>query len=496
MSLSVSNVVRVSVNLSPTAVPVRSFGIAMVVGDSNVINGVERFRTYTSIDQVALDFGTSAPEYFAAALFFGQTPQPETCMIGRWIRTASSGFLEGGILTPTQQLISAWTGITTGAFKVAVDGGSVTGVSGCDFSGQSNLNGVASVITTRLAAASLGIVCTWNGSQFIFTSTSTGASSTVSFLTSPSAGADISAQLKGTSSTAIIAIPGFAAEQPVTCVSILADMSTAWYALNFAASVMPTDDQAVAVAGFIEALDITRIYGVTTQDTSTLSAEVTSDLASRLMALGYLQSTIQYSSSNPYAISSLIGRGASVDFTQQNSTITLMFKQEPGVAGEDLTQTEADVLQSKRCNVFVDYVNDTVILQYGVMCGSAYIDEIWGLDWLQNALQTAGYNLLYTNPTKIPQTDAGVNQIVNTLAGIMNQAVSNGLLAPGTWTSPVEFGQLTTGQYLKTGYYIYAQPVALQSQSDREARKAPPIQIAAKLAGAIQSIDVVVDVNR
>ena len=35
-----------------------------------------------------------------------------------------------------------------------------------------------------------------------------------------------------------------------------------------------------------------------------------------------------------------------------------------------------------------------------------------------------------------------------------------------------------------------------QAQSDREARKAPPIQIAVKLRGAIHFVDVAITVNR
>lgn len=494
MSLSVSNIVRVSVNLSPLAAAVRSFGVLMIAGDSNVINGVERFRSYLTIEGVAVDFGTSAPEYFAAAKYFGQSPKPETLMIGRWFRTASSGFNEGGILTPTQALISAWTGITTGAFKITIDGGALTAVSGCDFSAQVNLNGVAAIITTRLGVAGLAATCTWNGSQFIITSTATGTSSTVSYAQAPSAGVDISAQLKLTSSTALALIAGYAAETPVACAAVLADMSTAWYGLMFQAATQPTINQSLAVSDFIEALDVTRIYGVTVVDTAALSAASTTDLPYLMAAAGYLQSFCQYSA-NAYAIASFFGRAFSVNFTQQNSTITLMFKQEPGVTGENLTQNQAQVLKDKRCNVFVDYVNDTVIIQYGVMSGLAFFDEIHGLDWLQNAVQTACYNVLYTSTTKVPQTDAGVNQLTNAIGGVMNQAVNNGLVAPGVWNA-AGFGQLSEGQFLKTGYYIYAQPVALQSQSDRETRAAPPIQVAVKLAGAIQSVNVVIDVNR
>jgi len=145
--------------------------------------------------------------------------------------------------------------------------------------------------------------------------------------------------------------------------------------------------------------------------------------------------------------------------------------------------------------VFVEYVNDTAIVQNGVMSGPRFFDETFGLNWFQNAVQTDVYNALYTSPTKIPQTDAGVNQLVNVIAGDCEEAVNNGLVAPGVWNAP-GFGNLAQGQYLKTGYYIYAQPIALQSQADRETRVSPPIQVAIKLAGAIQTVDVLVTVNR
>ena len=129
------------------------------------------------------------------------------------------------------------------------------------------------------------------------------------------------------------------------------------------------------------------------------------------------------------------------------------------------------------------------------MCNGYFFDEVHGLDWLQNDLQTAVFNLLYTGTTKTPQTNPGINRIVATLESRLDQAVTNGLVAPGQWNGP-EFGAITTGQFLTKGYYVYAPPVATQSQADREARKAPVIQIAVKLAGAVHFVDVIVNVNR
>lgn len=490
MTLPVSRLVRVNINLSPLAATNRSFGVLLIAGDSPVINPVERYRTYGTIGDVGEDFSITMPEYKAALLYFGQTPKPATLMISRYLSTASSGQLLGGILTSSQQTLANFTAITNGGFHVTVDG-NVKSVTGLDFSGASNLNAVAGIIDTALAGASV----IWNGAQFIVTSDTTGTSSSVSFGTAPVSGVDITTLFKWTSVLALPLVPGFASETPDAYAATMANLSAAWYGLMFAATTMPTDDQNVAVAGIIEAQDLTRIFGVTITDTGVLSSVVTNDLASRLMALGYDQSTTQYSSSSAYAIASLFGRAFSVNFAANRSTITLMYKQEPGVLPENLSTSQANVLEAKNCNVFASYVNNTMIIQYGTMASGAWFDEIHGVDWLQDQFQTACYNLMYTSTSKIPQTDAGMNQFVNAISAGCEAGINNGLIAPGVWNAD-GFGQLVTGQFLQDGYYIYAQPIALQSQSDRETRVGTPIQVAVKFAGAIQELDVILNVNQ
>jgi len=487
--LNIGRLVRATVNLAPLAAARRGFGTLLIAGDSNVIDGVERIRAYVDLESVAGDFGTSAPEYLAAVLYFGQSPRPQNLMIGRWLRTATSGLIEGGILTTAQQVMSLWTAITTGSFKITVDGVLKT-LSALDFSGQTNLNGVASVINASLAGATIA----WDGSRFVLTSSTTGVTSVVGYASETGSGTDISTMLKLTAATALVPVPGFAAETPVECAVALANQSGQWYGLSFAAATMPTDDQLEAVAAFIEGASISRIFGVTEIDTRVLDASYTTDLASRFKALAYKRTCVQFSA-NKYAICSLMGRAFSVNFNANRSTITLMYKQEPGIVAENLTETQAQTLKAKRCNVFVQYMNDTTIIQYGVMSGQAYFDEIHGLDWFTDALQTAEYNLLYQSKTKIPQTDDGQNQLVNVASSVCQEAINNGLVAPGQWNAD-GFGQLARGDYLDQGFYIYTPPMAAQDQSIREQRIAPPLQIALKLAGAIHELDCIVDVNR
>ena len=77
------------------------------------------------------------------------------------------------------------------------------------------------------------------------------------------------------------------------------------------------------------------------------------------------------------------------------------------------------------------------------------------------------------------------------------QGVTNDSFAPGTWNSSQTFGDPATFKrnVAQKGYYIYSQPISQQSQTDRNDRKAPLCQIAAKRAGAIQHNDVLVVVE-
>lgn len=491
MSLSVNRLIRTSVLLSPLAASRRGFGILCIAGDSNIIDASERIRSYTDIAGVAADFGTTAPEYEAAGLYFGQSPKPASLMIGRWLGTATAGFVKGATLTPTERLVATWTAIGDGEFSVAVDGGTSQDVTGLDFTGETNLNGVATVITGGLT----GAVCTWSGNRFTITSSTTGVDSEVGYVTDTAgSGTDISAMLKLTAGTATSNIPGADGETALECATALAAKSTAWYGLTFAADTMPNGAALQAVAGMIQTATPARIFGVTETDTRVMDGEYTTDLASEMKALLYTRTSVQYSP-NPYAVVSFMGRAFSVNFNANRSTITLMWKTEPGIVAEDLTESQAAALKTKRCNVFANYDNDTAIIQYGVMSGPAYFDEIHGLDWLANAVQTELYNLLYTSKTKIPQTDAGCNSLMAPAAGVLAQAVNNGLIAPGPWNSD-GFGTLERGDYLASGYYIFMPSIDDQSQADRDTRVAPPMQIAVKLAGAIQEVDCIISVNR
>ncbi|HBR6846690.1 TPA: DUF3383 family protein [Klebsiella aerogenes] len=271
----------------------------------------------------------------------------------------------------------------------------------------------------------------------------------------------------------------------------------AWYGLHLAVpeADYPNDADIITVSAAIEASTVSRIFGITTDEATILDAATTTDLASKLKAAKYSRTLIQYSTSSRYAALSAFARAFTVDFTGSNTTITLKFKQEPGITYETLGTSQANNLEAKNCNVYVYYENDTAILEQGVMSNGDFFDERHGLDWLQNAVQTADFNTLYTSTTKIPQTDAGTTTRIANIELVLDKAVQNGLFAPGKWTGG-PMGQLNTGDMLTKGYYTWAENVDDQLQVDREARKGVPIQVAGKLAGAVHYGSVAITVVR
>lgn len=491
-TLPVSRVVNVQIVMSPKAAPTRDFGALLILGSSSVIDVVERIREYGDLDGLVSDFGTTAPEYLAANYFFAQSPQPALVFAGRWAKTATAALLKGAALSAAQQALASFTAVTAGGMKITIDGTLKT-LTAIDLSGVTNLNGVASVITTKLAASG---TCVWNASynRFEITSATTGATSTITYAEAPSSGTDVSSLLGLRTGQASAPVNGVAAETLLQAVTTLASMSNAWYGLLVADATL-TEQDVLDVATFIEGTGQSRIFGYTTQNSLAMDPTSTTDIAAKLEAAGFKRTFSQFSSATPYAAASMFGRAFTVNFQGNNTTITLKFKQEPGIVAESINTTQASALEAKNCNVFVNYNNDTAIIQEGVMVNGYFFDEVHGLDWLQNDVETAVWNLLYGSLTKVPQTNAGINQIVTTIESRLDQAVSNGLVAPGQWNGPA-FGAITSGQFLTKGYYVYAPPIEQQSQADREARKAPPIQVAVKLAGAVHFVDVIINVNR
>lgn len=192
-------------------------------------------------------------------------------------------------MTAEQAKISRFTNVTDGAMKITVNGKAVT-IKGVDLSRETNLNGVAQRIAEKINTAT--VLWDASNSRFVVTSSTAGKSSTVGFATAPDSGTDLSA-LTGLSQAAGVApVAVMDGETAAQAVATLADFSSAWYGLIVAANL--SADDVTAIAAFIGASSTSRIFGLTTQDTATIDATRTDDIASQLKQGKYGRVFTQY----------------------------------------------------------------------------------------------------------------------------------------------------------------------------------------------------------
>lgn len=500
MTLSVNRIVNVSVTLSPKAAQRRGFGVLCILGDSDILTAIEGYRSYSDADSVAADFGTDAPETLAAQAYYSQSPQPSDLLIARWFNKASAGCLYGG--NPDQTFSNLQ--VSDGSLKIAIDGQDQT-LTAIDTTGAESLKDIADILTTKLTDKATVAV---SSGRFVITSKTTGASSKVGFATTAGSGTDLSSLLGLTEGKGAKTSDGLASQETIheALSRLLSKYGRVFYGFITATTAKVSDDDIFQIAQTIESAKDSHIYAITLTDSSLMDTAYTAesnDIASKLMRGQYTRTISFYSDYvpddsayrlNPYLNASALGRMFTVNFEGYRTMITLKFKQAPSLQPSNLDETQATNLEARNINVYTIYDNDTYIIEQGVMASGMYADERHGADWLQNAVQTDVYNVLYQN-NKIDQTDDGIGRLIAAIAKTMRKAVQNGMLAPGVWNAS-GFGSLKEGDTLEDGFYIYADSVNNQNQADREARKSPPIQVAAKLAGAIHSVDVSITLNR
>jgi hypothetical protein len=494
--LPVSRLVTVQVSLTTPAIVAESVNTCMLLGTSDVIDATERMREYANILEVAQQFDTTTEEYRAALTWFSQNPSPHSLHIGRWVRVPSPGILIGASLAPAEQRISQWAAITSGSFAIAVDGVGPLDVLGVSFATQTNLNGVASQINTALTAAGFAATMIWNArmDRFELRTNSTGPTASISFMTAATGGVDISEMLKMTMAhgPAAYVVPGLAPETALAAaVEIDGLFSAKWYAL-----VCPSadDEDHQMLAAYSEASDPPHFYGVSTDAEHSLSDMSDVDIGYILASYGFNKTAVMFSRTNYFVVMSFLARILTTHWGGSNTTITLMYKQAPGVIAETISTQQANTLQRKHVNVFVNYANGARLIQYGTSASGEFVDTIIGADALALEVQARLFNTLYTAITKVPQTDAGMELLKTSAAAGCAMYVSNGWLATGTWNAQ-GFGDLSQGD-LVPGFYIFTPSMLLQNQADRQARRAPLMQIAAKTAGAIHTADVLIWVNQ
>jgi len=283
---------------------------------------------------------------------------------------------------------------------------------------------------------------------------------------------------------------GTGSETAVQALTSIRAKNTEWYAFTVCDA---TKTDIVSIAGWAETATPSTAHFFTTQD-SDVPLGTAGNVFLTLQTALRKRSIGMYSTDNAYAIASIMGYAMAANTQTAGSAYTLAYKQMPGVIPEPLDSTQMNAILNANGNVYINQGSYYNLFRQGKMGNGSHFDELLGLDILTNNIQMAVMDALVSGP-KIPQTDSGVAQITTVVDGACKQAVTAGFASPGVWNgAPIM--DLNTGDSLPAGYLIQAGLIADQSQADRDARLAPPIYVAIKLAGAIEFVIITVNVNR
>ena len=188
-----------------------------------------------------------------------------------------------------------------------------------------------------------------------------------------------------------------------------------------------------------------------------------------------------------------LSKALSVNYGGSNTTMTMNLKDLAGIqADTNISETILGQCETAGADCYPSIEGLAKVISNAQ--GGMYFDQVLNQIWFVNTIQRNVFNVLATTRTKIAQTDANLEIITKAIRQVCNQAVTNGYLAPGTWNSSDIFGNYEDfhRNIEEFGFYIYHMPVAEQSQTDRQARKAPVYQIAGKEAGAVHSANILI----
>jgi len=508
MTLSVNEVVRVEAQITPTGLLRKEFGRTLFVTTDSTVTPQERTLTFPTSESLEAKFAVGGAPYEAGAIYFQQNPYPKNLIVGRWIDSVKSGYVIGGALAASD--LALFQAISDGSFKILIslvdDYGSEPtdewSITGLDFGAATDFSDVASVIGNAL---SLEVI----GEPF-----------TTSVTHSPTEGGFIVALAAVDDTT--IAYSGFVTVGASgTDISTLTALTEALAKSRGSSTVVETLEDAMSA---IENSDgsfhfVTADYGIEdTTDSDTLSAWIaskaymysagSSDLAvlsendsvfARLAALAPPRTFGTWSTTEDYKAISAAARMSSVNFNASNSLITLKFKTLEGTLPDaTLTPTNALALQNQQVNFYSERSGVPMYEEGYTFKVGTWIDVRYWLDWFVNAVQVEVFNLLYSSPTKVPQTEAGMGAIKDAIELVCDQGVINGGIAGGQLSPALTLDvQQSTGNSefdgeLTAGFLVYADQISTLSQSDRDQRQAPPFKVWLKGSGAIHFVDVLI----
>lgn len=468
-TLPLTPVVNAYYSLQAISTPRSGFNLGAIVGTTIINHRVLDNVIYNNVDEmIEAGYKLTDPEILAAQVYFAASSKPGKLFVHTWIKEATHAYKEY-IKGP----ISYGNKVTFGQDEYTLgDGTEDTTTFEELVETAKELGAEASFIEGTQTSGTLSIS---------LPSVSTGSSASVTFKVEQGTGSEVNE---------VESIQGLDAESPVDTVQKMRMANSEWYSLAFCEELGEAD--VLAVAAYIESSSIYSAFFVNSSSDA-VTRNLEDNLFSKLKGLKYSR-TFGLATKKPYSHIGAMAYPMGQISDQANSSFTLGLKGLPGCTVDSYSSQEVNNVESNYGNVYINRGSSYDILEEGRVFSGAWFDEIIQLDKLANTIQLDIMDLLYQNP-KIAQTESGVSRIMAKISAACQNSVKTGFIAPGMWNG-VDVLNLTSGDYLPDGFLVQSESINDQSQADRDARKCPYLYVSVKLAGAIQSVTIRIDVNR
>lgn len=491
----ISNVIRVSIQDEGAAVlPDNVNVVSIITGNQGVLSTAERYRIYRTSGGVADDFGASSPEHAFALSFFDTEPDPISAggvlVIGYWRASEETTTASAATLASEQQseaaLIPILNGINDGSFKVTVDGGTEQEVTGLNFTAVSELAEVATILDGAITGASVSV----DNGYFTVKSDTSGAASTLTYLSAATSGTDVSTVLGMSAETGAVltqgadsvAIPAETKLEGITAIKAAVNIKGAMFIDQILDADVP------GLASFAGANDML-LYEVFS-GASYLEKDVSNPVWAVKLASQSNFRCLYSKAGNRKMAASYMSRGHTVNFAGENTAITMNLKT-LSVPAEEYEETEIAKAKAVGLDIFTTIKEEPTLLTSGA---NDFWDNVYNILAFKTEFEADSYNLLKTTSTKIAQDAEGMDAIEDNAEKTCKRYIRNNVFSPGEWTRSDFFGDRE--QFLTSirekGYYVLIGDLADQSTADRQARKAPVLQVAVKNSGAVHSEDIII----
>ncbi len=470
--------------------------VAVLTSETGVIFSAERFRSYRDAAAVEADWGTASVTTQYAQAVFGTRPNPINfggeLIIGLHRAVAETVPATAATLRSTQlveaTIISQLQTITDGSFNITVDATPVVAAS-LDFSAATTLDAVAVILDTAITGATVS----HNNGYLTVTSATTGATSLLTYMTPGPAGTFIGALLTMSSGTggtltqgaASVVLPIETKVESISALKALVNIKGAVFTDIVLDAEVPT------LAAWAQA-NQTIIYNTFVGSSYFVVGAANPVWAVKLASQSSFR-CLYSKAGNRLMAATYMARTHTVNFNAENSAMTMNLK-ELSVPAESYSQTEIDAIKRVGMDLYTTIKDTPVVLTSGA---NDFVDNVYNIIAFIDAIQTDMFNVLKATGTKLAQITRDVNKLVATAEKTSRGFVRANVFGPGAWSSPDTFGNIDTfnRNIEQFGFYWLAGLLKDQPQADRVARKSPVIQGAVKNAGAIHSVDIIINFN-